>query len=154
MCHSSAKPAPEPAKDDNHRKGYVSREKMQFIFDDEKKIIVLDTPGGNKLTLSEEDKGIVIEDQNGNKITLDDSGIKIESTKDLTLKAAKDIKIEGMNTELKAQSAFKASWHCQRRSLRCQHDHKRQRHHRDPRWNGANQLIYPKRGRRCYQQHA
>lgn len=37
MCHSSAKPAPEPAKDDNHRKGYVSREKMKFTFDDEKK---------------------------------------------------------------------------------------------------------------------
>ncbi len=109
MCHSSAKPAPEAAKDKNPRKGYVSREKMHFIFDDEKKIIVLDTPGGNKLTLSEEDKGIVIADQNGNKITLDDSGISIESTKELTLKAAQDLKIEGLNTELKAQSAFKAS---------------------------------------------
>ncbi|MGZ8190788.1 MAG: type VI secretion system tip protein VgrG [Methylococcaceae bacterium] len=109
MCHSSAKPAPEPAKDDNHRKGYVSREKMKFTFDDEKKIILLETPGGNKMQLSEEDKGIVFEDQNGNKITLDDSGIKIESSKDLILKAAKDVKIEGMNTELKAQAAFKAS---------------------------------------------
>jgi Rhs element Vgr protein len=109
MCHSSAKPAPEPAKDDNHHKGYVSREKMKFTFDDEKKIIVLETPGGNKMTLSEEDKGVVIEDQNGNKITLNDSGIMIESAKDLTLKAAKDIKIEGMNTEMKAQTAFKAS---------------------------------------------
>jgi Rhs element Vgr protein len=109
MCHSSAKPAPEPAKDGNHRKGYVSREKMQLIFDDEKKIVVLETPGGNKMTLSEEDKGIVIEDQNGNKITLDDSGIKIESAKDLTLKAAKDIKIEGMNMDMKAQTAFKAA---------------------------------------------
>jgi Rhs element Vgr protein len=109
MCHSSAKPAPEPAKDDNHRKGYVSREKMQFIFDDEKKVIVLETPGGNKMTLSDEDQGIVFEDQNGNKVTLDNSGIKIESSKDLTLKAAKDIKIEGMNVETKAQTAFKAS---------------------------------------------
>jgi Rhs element Vgr protein len=109
MCHSSAKPAPEPAKDDNHRKGYVSREKMKITFDDEKKIILLETPGGNKMQLSEEDKGIVFEDQNGNKITLDDSGIKIESSKDLLLKAAKDVKIEGMNTELKAQGAFKAS---------------------------------------------
>lgn len=109
MCHSSAKPAPETAKDDNHKKGYVSREKMRFTFDDEKKIIVLETPGGNKMTLSEKDKGIVIADQNGNKITLDDSGIKVESVKELTLKAAKDIKIEGMNTELKAQTAFKAS---------------------------------------------
>jgi Rhs element Vgr protein len=109
MVNSSAKPAPEPAADDNHRKGYVSREKMQFIFDDEKKIILLETPGGNTLTLSEEDKGIAIEDQNGNKITLNDSGITIESAKELILKAAQDTKIEGLNTELKAQSAFKAS---------------------------------------------
>lgn len=109
MCHSSAKPAPEPASDDNHRKGYVSREKMQFIFDDEKKIIMFETPGGNKMRLSEEDKGIVIEDQNGNKITLDDKGIKIESAKELTLKAAQDIKIEGMNIDMTAQTAFKAA---------------------------------------------
>lgn len=109
MCHSSAKPAPEPAKNTNHRKGYVSRKKMHFIFDDEKKIIVLDTPGGNKITLSEEDKGIVIKDQNGNKITLDSSGVKIESSKDLTLKAAKDIKIEGLNLNLRARTALKAT---------------------------------------------
>lgn len=109
MCHSSAKPAPEPARDDNHRKGYVSREKMKFTFDDEKKIITLETPGGNKMSFSDEERGIVIEDQNGNKITLDDSGIKVESSKDLILKAAKNVEIEGMNTELKAQTAFKAS---------------------------------------------
>jgi len=108
-CHSSAKPAPEAAKDTNHRKGYVSREKMRLVFDDEGKVILLDTPAGNKLTLSEEDKNIIIDDQNKNRITLDDSGIKIESSKDLTLKAAKDVKIEGMNLTLKAQSAFKAT---------------------------------------------
>lgn len=108
MCHSSAKPAPEPAKDDNHIKGYVSREKMKFSFDDDKKIVGLETPAGNKLNLTEEDKGIIIEDQNGNKIILDDKGITIESAKDLILKAAKDIKAEGMNIELKAQTGFKA----------------------------------------------
>ena len=108
MCHSSSKPSPEAAKDDNHHKGYVSREKMKMTFDDEKMIIHLETPGGNKLSLTEEQKGIVIEDQNGNKITLDDSGVKIESVKDLILKAASDIKVEGMNIELKAQTGFKA----------------------------------------------
>lgn len=108
MCHSSAKTAPEPAKDDNHRKGYVSREKMKLTFDDEKKIITLETPGGNKIRLSDEDKGIALEDQNGNKIVLNDSGIKIESSKALDLKASNDIKVEGMNTELKAQTNFKA----------------------------------------------
>jgi Rhs element Vgr protein len=108
MCHSSAKPAPEPAKDDNHLKGYVSREKMRFTFNDENKVILLETPGGNKLSLTEEDKGILLEDQNGNKITMNDSGIIIESSKDLILKAAKNIKIEGINTQLKASSSFKA----------------------------------------------
>lgn len=109
MCHSSAKPAPEPGQDDNHRKGYVSREKLQLIFDDEKKVISLETPGGNKLTLSEEDQGITLEDQNGNKIKLDSSGITVESSQALTLKAATDIKLEGANVEIKAQSAFKAT---------------------------------------------
>jgi Rhs element Vgr protein len=109
MCHSSAKPAPEPAKDANDRKGYVSREKMQLIFDDKKKSVVCGTPGGNTMTLSEDDKGITLKDQNGNSIRLDDAGITIESTKDLTLKAAKNIKLEGLNMEMKAQTNFKAA---------------------------------------------
>ncbi|MDF0651245.1 MAG: type VI secretion system tip protein VgrG [Nitrospira sp.] len=109
MCHSSAKPAPELAEDVNNRKGYVSREKMRIVFDDEKKSIVLDTPAGNTLSLSEDDKGIQIKDQNGNSVTLDDGGITIESAKDLALKAAKDIKIEGMNIEVKAQTSLKVA---------------------------------------------
>jgi Rhs element Vgr protein len=109
MCHSSAKPAPEPAEDVNDRKGYVSREKMRIVFDDEKKSIALDTPAGNILSLSENDQGIQIKDQNGNTVTLDAGGITIESAKDLVLKAAKDIKIEGLNIEVKAQAGFKAA---------------------------------------------
>lgn len=109
MCHSSAKPAPEPAKDDNQHKGYVSREKLKLTFDDEKKIVAMETPAGNKFTLSEDANGITLADQNGNKIVLDDNGIKIESVKDLILKASKDVKLSGMNTELNAESAFKAS---------------------------------------------
>jgi uncharacterized protein involved in type VI secretion and phage assembly len=108
MMHSSHNPAPEPAKDSNHFKGYVSREKMKFTFDDEKKIITLETPAGNKILLSEEDKGIKLVDQNGNKITMDDNGIVIESIKELTLKAATDLKIEGINMTAKASASFKA----------------------------------------------
>ena len=142
VCHSSAKPAPEPAKDSNHRKGYVSREKMRFTFDDEKKVIALETPSGNKMTFSEESKGIVIEDQNGNKITLDNSGIKIESSKELTLKAVRDIKLEGMNMDLKAQAALKSVRRRQRRDIGGQHDGEGQRYCRDPGRNGSDQLSY------------
>ena len=109
MCHSSAKPAPEAAKDTNHLKGYVSREKMKFTFDDEKKVLTLETPAGNKICLSEDAKGISLEDQNGNKITLDDSGITLDSSKDIILKASNDLKIEAANAELSANQSFKAS---------------------------------------------
>ncbi|MFV0436032.1 MAG: type VI secretion system tip protein VgrG [Desulfopila sp.] len=109
MCHSSAKPAPEPASDDNHVKGYLSREKMALIFDDEEKSVVLKTPEGNRLTLSEEDKGIVLEDQNGNTIVLGEDGITIDSASDLTLRAQGDVKIEGTNLQIQAQSGFKAT---------------------------------------------
>ena len=46
--------------------------------------------------------------QNGNNITMNDSGITIESCKDLTLKAPGNVKMEGMKVGLSAQSEFKA----------------------------------------------
>ncbi len=108
MCHSSNKPAPEPPSSDNHRKGYVSRESMKLTFDDEKKSITIETPGGNKLTVSDDAQGISLEDQNGNKITMDITGITLDSASDLTLKAAGELKIEGMNTTVKANASLKA----------------------------------------------
>ncbi|MFK0089581.1 type VI secretion system tip protein VgrG [Pseudomonas sp. NPDC090755] len=109
MCHSSARPAPEPAADSNDLKGYVSREKLRLLFDDDSKSARLETPAGNRITLSEDAKGIVIADQNGNKITLDANGVCIESNKDLILKATNDIKLQGVNLDLKASMALKAN---------------------------------------------
>ena len=108
MCHSSAHPTPEAAQNTNHLKGYISRSKMKFTFDDEKTIVTLDTPGGNSLVMSEADKSITLKDQHGNKIVMNDKGISIESIKDLKLKATKDFKSEGMNVDIKANTGFKA----------------------------------------------
>lgn len=104
MLNSSKLPAHTQAKDTNHIKGYVSREKMKWMFDDEKKIIQIETPAGNKITISEEDKGINLTDQNGNKLVMDDKGISIESIKDFKVKAANDIKMEGVNVEAKGSA--------------------------------------------------
>jgi Rhs element Vgr protein len=109
MCHSGANPAPEPAKDDNHHKGYTSRSKIRLLFDDDKVAVLLETPGGNKLTLSEDEKKVTIADQNGNSIVLDDGGITLTSAKDLVLKAAGDVRAEGKNIELKAETAATVS---------------------------------------------
>lgn len=109
MLHSSAKHTPEPLSDDNHKKGYTSREKLLLTFDDEKKVIHLETPGGNTLSLTDEDRGITMQDQNNNKIVLSSDGIAIESAKNLTLKARADVKVEGVNVEIQASAGLKAS---------------------------------------------
>lgn len=108
MCHSSAKPTPEPAKDDNHLKGYVSRSKIRLLFDDDKKVVQLETAAGNKLVLSEDEKSVTIADQNGNTITLDDGGITLHSGKDLILEASGDIKITGAKATVTATQGFQA----------------------------------------------
>ncbi len=109
MMHSSSAPAPEPGSDDNHKKGYVSREGMKLTFDDEKVSVQLETPGGNKLVLTEEDSKIEIECQNGNKITMDSEGITLDSCKDIVLKAAGDLKAEAINQELTGSASAKIS---------------------------------------------
>jgi len=109
MCHSSAKQAPKPAEEDNHLKGYVSREQLEILFNDEIRTIVIRTPAGNSIELSEKDQGIVMTDENGNAITLNLDGIVIESTRDLQLKASGNIILEGNNIELKAQMGLTAS---------------------------------------------
>lgn len=88
MLHSSARAAPLQGSDDNHEKVYQSRSKMRLYFHDDTKVVRLETPAGNRVTLSEEDKAVTIEDQNGNKIELGPGGVTIESAKALTLKGA------------------------------------------------------------------
>ena len=108
MLHSSANPAPIPASNDNHEKGFVSRSEMKFIFNDDKNSITAETPSGNKLILSEEDQGITIQDENGNKIVMNQDGITIESSKDLFLKSGMITKIEsGTSLELKGGTDLK-----------------------------------------------
>lgn len=108
MLHSSAKPSPITAKDTNHEKGFITRSEMKLLFDDDKKSITIETPGGKKITIDEDAGSIVIEDDNSNTITLNSDGILAESGKDFIIKATGDVKIDGTNIKLKANANFKA----------------------------------------------
>ncbi len=108
MLNSSAKPAHLAAADDNNEKGYQSRSKMKIIFNDDKKSINIETPGGHKVQIDEDQKIIHLEDMSGNKIIMNEDGITIESIKDIKIKAASDMKMEaGSNANLKGGSQTK-----------------------------------------------
>lgn len=108
MIHSKKAPVPLDISDENHVKGFFSRENIQLLFDDEKIAFSVETPKGNRLLLSEDEKGIALEDQNGNTIVMNDQGIMVESKKTLTLKAAQDVTIEGNNVNIKANAQLVA----------------------------------------------
>ncbi len=108
MVHSSAKPAPITASDDNHEKGIFTRSEMKMIFDDEKVSFTLETPNGNKLSISDEDGEIVLADENDNVLTLNADGITIESAADINIKAGGDINLEATNIASAASAEFKA----------------------------------------------
>jgi hypothetical protein len=67
-------------------------------FNDDQKTLVLETPGGNKITLSDQDKGIKLEDQNGNVIALDGDGIRLESKKAVNVSAMTDAELKSQMT--------------------------------------------------------
>jgi len=108
MLHSSAKPAPITASDDNHEKGFITRSEMKVVFDDDKKSINISTPAGKLIALDEDAGTIVIEDDNSNVITIDSDGISMESAGDIAIKASGDVTIEGTNVEITANAEFKA----------------------------------------------
>jgi Rhs element Vgr protein len=119
MLHSSAKAAPLQGSDDNHQKLYKSRSGMRLHFDDEKKIMTLDTPSGNALILNEDEESLTLMDQNGNKIALSADGIVLESAKALTIKASTELSLESGTaltveggTELALKGAAQAELSC------------------------------------------
>lgn len=108
MLNSSAKPAPLTAGEENKEKGFITREELKLLFDDDKKSVTIETPNGNKVILSDDEGSIELEDENGNKTTMDSSGITIESASDITIKATGDVTIEGVNINEKASANYKA----------------------------------------------
>ncbi|MFT3947208.1 MAG: type VI secretion system tip protein VgrG [Agriterribacter sp.] len=87
MLNSSNKPAPITASDANDEKGFTTRSKMHLSFNDNTKTIVIDTPGGNSITIDEQSMKIEIKDQNQNTLTMNPTGISLQSNANIDIKA-------------------------------------------------------------------
>jgi Rhs element Vgr protein len=106
MLHSSAKSAPLEPQNSNPEKGYVSRSGIKMIFNDEKNSIHIETPGNRVFELNDDGNSITVQDATGNKMVMDDSGISIESAKDLTIKAVSSISVSAPKISVKADTTL------------------------------------------------
>ncbi|VAW85171.1 VgrG protein [hydrothermal vent metagenome] len=122
--YSSKHAMPYELADENYSKALVTKAKLKIEFDDEKKVISIITPGENTVVISDEEKSISLQDQNGNTVVLSESGVTIDSPKDINIKAqgniaieatgdismssSADVSVEGLNVSHKAQVGFSA----------------------------------------------
>ncbi|NQY01464.1 MAG: Rhs element Vgr protein, partial [Flavobacteriaceae bacterium] len=107
MLHSSFKPSPITALDDNHEKGLVTRSGMAVMFNDKNSTIKISTPGKRVITLDDK-KGVIIFKDNKNEITICSEGIILKSNGNINMTASGDVKIEGTNVSIAANANFKA----------------------------------------------
>ncbi|PTX64055.1 Rhs element Vgr protein [Kordia periserrulae] len=90
--------------ENNTIKAFVSKSGINIQFDDENKILTLQTPSKNTAIFSDEDKQITIQDQNDNSIVMSESGITIKSPKDITIEATQNLTLKG-NTGVTIESS-------------------------------------------------
>ncbi len=108
LHNTDANKPPIEGNDEYKKRGIVTPEGLKLTFNDEDKSVILETPKGKKITMDEKADVIILEDDHNNKITMDNSGIAIESGKDIIIKATGDVKVDGVNIEQAAQAQFKA----------------------------------------------
>ena len=74
----------------NYRKVICSRNGVKITLDDQngQEKLILETPGGQKITMKDGPGSIVIEDSNGNSVKLESSGITITASAKVTVNAS------------------------------------------------------------------
>ncbi|QRR00610.1 type VI secretion system tip protein VgrG [Dyadobacter sandarakinus] len=98
--YSKKHPAPVPASEKNAQKGIYTKGKMQLVFDDEEKSILLKTDQGYSILLSEKDGMIEIRDKNKNAVKLSSAGIDLSSTSGISIKATGNVSIQGKQVRI------------------------------------------------------
>ncbi|WP_187428042.1 hypothetical protein ROLI_001580 [Roseobacter fucihabitans] len=115
--HNGTAAQPYTPDEPNTFKGIVSKSRMKIEFEDEKKILTLETPGGHKVVMDDDTNTVTITDSNGNEMEMAAAGIALDSPGDITLtakgkialEAVQDVTVEGLNVELSANAQITAS---------------------------------------------
>lgn len=92
--YSKARTPPYTPDASNASKAIVTRNELTISLDDARKIIVIKTPGGQQITLSDDARSIALADSNNNKVTLSSEGIALSSCGNVSISAMGNVNIE------------------------------------------------------------
>lgn len=123
--YSPKNKAPLELTAENYIKSFTTKTKLKLQFDDENKVITLETPGGHSFVMDDSNQNIVITDSNKNIIEMNSSGISMNSPGDISLQAdgkislnatgnieasaTADVTVDGMNIKNNAKTAYSAN---------------------------------------------
>ncbi|MFK7971333.1 MAG: type VI secretion system tip protein VgrG [Bacteroidia bacterium] len=105
--YNGTNPPAITASDDNFEQQILTKTGLKIYFNDEKKAVSIETPGGHLLSLDDDAGECILSDSNGNEITLSSDGINLKSAKDLIIDAKGDVTIGGVNITASAQAQAK-----------------------------------------------
>ena len=101
--NSKKNPPSKEGKAAKPQKYLITKNKLKLCFDDQKKVIHIETPGGCKFDLDDSKKAIMLKDPNGNELKMSNSGISLTSKKDINLSSTMgDIILSGVNVNVTA----------------------------------------------------
>ena len=105
---------PESMASGNPKKVIRSRNGVKITLDDTdgKETLLLETPGGQKLTMQDGPGSVTIEDSNGNSMKLEAAGVTITATAKVTVKASQVAVSAGMVTVDAGMSKFSGVVQC------------------------------------------
>jgi phage baseplate assembly protein V len=111
---SKASPPPEKMAESNNRKVLRSRNGVKITLDDEsgQESCVVETPGGQKITLKDGPGSVDIRDSNGNSVTLAAGGISVNAAAKVTINASEVEVNAGMVNVNAAMSKFSGVVQC------------------------------------------
>lgn len=107
--YSKKRTPPFAPDSQNSDKAIITKDALTISMDDSKRTIVVKTPGGQQITLSDETKTITMADSNHNKITMSGDGIALNSCKDVTILAAENVRIAANSGAATIKSATEIS---------------------------------------------
>ncbi|MCG2584159.1 type VI secretion system tip protein VgrG [Massilia sp. TS11] len=91
LYNAQAHTPPFAADAQNTNKAIVTKNQLKITFDDVNKVIVVRTPGGQVMTMSDQDNTITLSDSNQNTIKMSSSGISLDSCAAISMSAKTEI---------------------------------------------------------------